>query len=167
VVGAGGESELAQALEGVVAPVVASHGLTLVDLDLRGTGRRRLLRVAVDKAAGIGIEDCRRLSDELGDVLDAADLFPGSYDLEVSSPGLDRELRKERELNWAVGKRVRAWVREPVEGRRELAGRLAGVAEGFLTVDETTGPCQVPRALLTKVRLELEPAGAAGAGRGR
>jgi ribosome maturation factor RimP len=146
---------LADEVERVVTPVVAAHGLVLVDVDLRGGGRRSVLRVFVDKPGGVGIEDCRRLSDELGDVLDVSGLLPGSYDLEVSSPGLDRELRKERELRWAVGKPVRAWLREALDGRREVAGRLVEVGATALTLAETAGPCQVPRALVTKVRLEV------------
>lgn len=156
---------LAEEVERVVTPVVAAHGLVLVDVDLRGGGRRSVLRVFVDKPGGVGIDDCHRLSEELGDVLDVSSLLSGSYDLEVSSPGLDRELRKDRELRWAVGKPVRAWLREPLHGRREVAGRLVEVGETSLTLDDVAGPCQVPRALLTKVRLETEPRGAVRAGK--
>ena len=150
---------LSEAIEGVVAPVVRAHGLTLVDLDLRRGGRRIALRFYVDKSGGVTIEDCRRFSEEIGDALDVSGLLTDTYDLEVSSPGLDRELRKDRELRWAVGKRVRMWTREPLDGRREFAGRLVEVAEAFLTLAEATDPRQVPRALLTKVRLEVEPRG--------
>jgi ribosome maturation factor RimP len=145
------------AIEAVAAPVLRAHGLTLVDLDLRGeAGARAVLRFFVDKAGGVTIEDCRRFSQEVGDLLDVADLLPGRFDLEVSSPGLDRELRKDRELRWAVGKQVRAWTREPVEDRREFVGRLVEVGEAFLTLADGAGARQVPRALLTKVRLEAE-----------
>jgi ribosome maturation factor RimP len=158
---------LAEEIERVVTPVVAAHRLILVDVDLRGGGRRSVLRVFVDKPGGTGVDDCRRLSEELGDVLDASDLLAGSYDLEVSSPGLDRELRKERELRWAIGKPVRAWLREPHDGRREVAGRLVEVDETSLTLEEAAGRCQVPRDLLTKVRLELEPRRSARVGGSR
>jgi ribosome maturation factor RimP len=152
---------LSEALAGVVAPVIRAHGLTLVDLDLRRGGRRSLLRLYVDKPGGVTIEDCRRLSEEVGDLLDVSSLLPESYDLEVSSPGLDRELKKDRELRWAVGKRVRMWTREPLDGQRELAGRLVEVGETFLTRAEAGGLRQIPRVLLTKVRLEVEPRGSA------
>jgi len=145
----------ADAIERLAAPVVEAHGLTLVDLELAG-GRRMVLRFFVDKPGGVGIEDCQRFSREIGDLLDVADLVRGSFDLEVSSPGLDRELKKDRELRWALGKRVRAWAREPVDGQREFIGRLEEVGEAFLTLAEAAGRRQVPRALLTKVRLEVE-----------
>src|SRR6266852_8805006 len=90
-------------IEGVVQPVLRDHGLTLVDLEWRPRRPRGVLRLYVDKPGGVGIGDCERLSRELGDVLDAAAVIDGGYDLEVSSPGLDRQLRKEREFRWAVG----------------------------------------------------------------
>ena len=119
------------AIESTVSPVALAHGLSLVDLDFRREGRRWVLRLFVDKPGGVGIGDCQRLSRELGDVLDVAGLIEESYDLEVSSPGLDRELRKEREFRWAIGKPIRCWVREPVEGQREvrrIARRVVGRA---------------------------------------
>src|SRR5262249_19797869 len=79
-----------------------------------------LLRLYVDKPGGVGIADCERLSREIGDVLDAAAVIEGGYDLEVSSPGLDRQLRKEREYRWAVGRQVRCWL----AGGAEVRGRL-------------------------------------------
>ena len=151
---AGARSE---AMEAVVLPVVQAYGLTLVDLDVRGSVRRTLVRLAVDRPGGVGIEDCRRLSDEVGDVLDASGLLPGSYDLEVSSPGLERELCSERELRWAVGRLVRVYTRELVDGRRELVGRLAEVGETALIVSAAAEPLPVPRALIARIRLEMEP----------
>ena len=146
-----------EAIEALAAPVLESHGLTLVDVELAGGGRRSVLRFYLDKPGGVTIDDCQRFSREIGDLLDVEDLVRGSFDLEVSSPGLDRELKKDRELAWAVGKDVRAWTRELVDGRREFVGRLLEVGEAFLTLAEAAGRRQVPRALLTKVRLEAEP----------
>src|SRR5213594_4845913 len=94
----------ADQIEEVVMPVLRDHGLELVDLEWRGLRPRGVLRLFVDKPGGIEVGDCERLSREVGDVLDAAAVIEGGYDLEVSSPGLDRQLRKEREYRWAVGK---------------------------------------------------------------
>jgi ribosome maturation factor RimP len=146
---------LAGAIETLAGPVLAAHGLTLVDVDVAG-GPRTVIRFFIDKPGGVGLDDCQRFSREIGDLLDVANLVPESFDLEVSSPGLDRELKKDREFHWAVGRQVHAFTREPVEGRREFIGRLDEVGEGFLTLAEAAGRRQVPRALLTKVRLEVE-----------
>ena len=149
---------LETAVETVVLPAVQAHGLSLVDLEVRGNGRRTAVRIYVDKPGGVTIDDCQALSYEVGDLIDVSNLVPRSYDLEVSSPGLDRELRKDRELRWATGRLVRVWTREPVDGRREILGRLVLVDEAALVVAslDSDGPVQVPRSLLAKVRLEVE-----------
>lgn len=141
-------------VEAVVGPVLASHGLVLVDSEWRREGRRWVLRFFVDGPNGVTIGDCQAVSREAGDLLDVSGLIEPAYDLEVSSPGLDRELRKERELAWALGRQVRCWVREPIEGRTEWSGRLATVSAEAIGLEEPGGQArQVPRALLTKVRL--------------
>jgi ribosome maturation factor RimP len=113
------------------------------------------------------VGECQDLSYEVGDLIDVANLVPGSYDLEVSSPGLDRELRKDREFRWASGRAVRVWTREPVDGHREISGQLVAVDEGDLTLATLDGSRRVPRNLVTKARLEVEPRGAAGPRRSR
>jgi ribosome maturation factor RimP len=139
-------------IEEVVQPVLRDHGLTLVDLEWRGHRPRGMLRVFVDKPGGVGIEDCQRASREMGDVLDAAGLIEEGYDLEVSSPGLDRQLRKDRELRWAVGKRVRCWL----AGGEEHQGRLVDVDEARLTLDDDGQRRELPRDRVTKARLDAE-----------
>jgi Uncharacterized protein conserved in bacteria len=141
-------------VEAVASPVLEAHGLSLVDAEWRREGRRWVLRFYVDKPGGVGIADCQRFSREMGDVLDVSGLIPEPYDLEVSSPGLDRELKKDREFAWAVGREVHCWVREPLDGRRELTGVLVEVTPESLTVAEAGGmPYAVPRRLLSKARL--------------
>ena len=144
-------------IETLVSPVLQEHGLSLVDLQWRREGRRFVLRFYVDKKSGIGVADSRRFSHEVGDLLDAANLIPDSYDLEVSSPGLTRELRTEREWRWAQGKRVRCWVASPLEGRMELTGRLLEATEGQLRLEDDDGrQCQLERRNVTRARLELD-----------
>jgi ribosome maturation factor RimP len=145
------DAQLAR-LEEVIQPVLREHGLELVDLDWRGVRPRGVLRVFVDKMGGVRLADCERLSRELGDILDVASVIEGAYDLEVSSPGLDRTLRKEREFRWALGKRVRCWV----AGGEEFAGRLAEVGDERLVLERAGQRVEVSRAALTKARLDIE-----------
>ena len=139
-------------IEETVAPVVADHGLLLVDVEWRELRPRGLLRLYVDKPGGVGIADCERLSREIGDVLDAAAVIEGGYDLEVSSPGLDRQLRKEREYRWAVGRQVRCWL----AGGTEVRGRLTAVTADRLVLDRGGEQVELERADVTKARLEAE-----------
>ena len=149
-----GEAWLSK-VEAAVIPVLASHGLGLVDVEWRREGRRWVLRFFVDKAGGVTVGDCQAFSREAGDVLDVSGLIEPAYDLEVSSPGLDRELKKDREFAWAVGREIHCWVREPVESRIEFAGRLAAVTASHLVLAEDGGAMRaVPRRLVTKARLD-------------
>lgn len=140
-------------IEGVVQPVLRDHGLTLVDLEWRPRRPRGVLRLFVDKPGGVGIDDCQRLSREVGDVLDASALIEEAYDLEVSSPGLDRQLRTDREFRWAGGKRVRCWL----AGGQEIRGRLVGIDGGQLVLEQDDGTeVKLDRASVTKVRLDAD-----------
>jgi ribosome maturation factor RimP len=146
------ETERIAMIEDVVVPVMRDHGLELVDLEWKASRPRGVLRLYVDKPGGVGIGDCERLSREIGDVLDAAAFIEGGYDLEVSSPGLDRQLRTEREFRWAVGKRVRCWLTDG----REVRGRLAAVTLDRLVLDGSGDQVELGRADVAKARLEAE-----------
>jgi ribosome maturation factor RimP len=146
------EEERSARLEEVIEPVLRDHGLELVELEWRPRRPRSVLRVFVDKPGGVGIRDCERVSREVGDLLDVAGLIEESYDLEVSSPGLDRVLRSEREYRWARGKRVRCWL----SNGREVRGRLMEVGADWLVLDGEGGPVELPRAEVAKARLEAD-----------
>lgn len=146
------EDERQLRIEEVVQPVLLDHGLTLVDLEFRPRRPRGVLRLFVDKPGGVGIDDCQRVSREVGDVLDASALIEEAYDLEVSSPGLDRQLRKDREFRWAVGKRVQCWL----AGGEEVRGRLVGIDGGFVLLEQAGGETKLDRASITKAKLDAD-----------
>src|SRR5438034_5927413 len=146
------ETDRGALIEEAVSPVVGEHGLELVDLEWRALRPRGVLRLYVDKPGGIEVGDCARLSREIGDVLDAAAVIEGGYDLEVSSPGLERQLRKEREFRWAVGKQVRCWL----AGGAEVCGRLTAVTADRLVLDRGGEQVELGRADVTKAGLEAE-----------
>jgi len=123
--------------------VAASSGLEIVEIELLGGGKGRVLRVFLDKPAagaaplaGVTHEDCANFSREFGTILDVEDVVPGgSYTLEVSSPGLDRKLTKPADFNRFVGSRVKLMTREPVNNNRHFEGRLESFQDGRLTLD--------------------------------
>lgn len=116
--------------------VTTSQGLELVELEFRGGGKARMLRLYIDKLGGVTHEDCAQLSREISTILDVEDAVPGGpYLLEVSSPGLDRKLLKPADYERFAGSRVRLLTREPVEGNRHWEGRLEGLRDGRVAVE--------------------------------
>lgn len=146
------DEERGPQIEQVIEPVLRDHGLELVDLEYRARRPRSILRVFVDKPGGVGIGDCERVSREVGDLLDVAGVIEESYDLEVSSPGLDRLLRTEREYRWALGKRVRCWLGDG----REMRGRLVEATTERLVLDQDGQRVELPRVGVAKTRLDAE-----------
>ena len=125
--------------------VAASSGLEVVEIEFRGGGKARMLRVFLDKVsaaagdplAGVTHEDCAKFSREFGTILDVEDAVPGSYTLEVSSPGLDRKLSRAADFERFTGSRVRVMTRQPVNNNRQFEGRLEGFRDGRLALDLT------------------------------
>src|SRR5438477_3876374 len=123
----------------VVERVAASQGLEVVELELRGGGKSRMLRIFIDKPDGVTHEDCANLSREIGTILDVEDAIPGgSYTLEVSSPGLDRKLVRPADYERFTGSRVKLTTRNPVNGNRFFEGKLESFQQGRLTLDMST-----------------------------
>ena len=118
--------ELVNALRGIAQRVVEETGLELVELSLRGSSRRRLLRVDVDRAGpqGVDIDDCQRISAALGEVLEADGLLEDSYVLEVSSPGLDRQITSPADYRRNTGRRIMVKTREAIDGKQQWKGVL-------------------------------------------
>jgi len=117
--------------------VATSEGLHLVDVELKGGNSNALLRVYIDKAAGVSHADCALVSEQLSAMLDVEDLFPGRYVLEVSSPGLDRKLSRREDFQRFTGSLVKIQTFEPIRNNRHWQGRLvAGAAEAnIVTLD--------------------------------
>ncbi len=111
----------------IAEPLVAHEGLEMVDVEFRRENRGMVLRLFLDRSGGISLDDLTRFSRQLGDVLDAHDAVPGSYTLEVSSPGINRRLRRPDHFRRYLGKKVRVRTTFPSEGRRDFVGILHAV----------------------------------------
>ena len=119
--------DIPESLRAIVEPVVEDHGLELVDAGVHGGPGRTRVCVVVDTHAGDGrvpVDQCARVSREVGHGLDAHDVVSGAYLLEVTSPGVDRVLAREKDFQGAVGGPVAVETREPLAGRRRFRGRL-------------------------------------------
>ena len=118
--------------------IAQSSGLELVDLELLGGGKARVLRVYIDKPGGVTHDDCSNFSREAGTIFDVEEAVPGgSYTLEVSSPGLDRKLTKAAEFERFQGSLVKLTTHEPLDGNRHFEGRLEKFENGRLTLDQS------------------------------
>ncbi len=124
--------------------------IEIVEVELRGAGKARLLRVYIDKPGGVTHGDCELISERLGRLLDEEDAVPSdSYTLEVSSPGLERRLTRPRDFERVVGQRIRLTVRNPIEGQTRFEGKLTGFAGGTLEME--TAPQHLVRVPLDQV----------------
>ena len=120
----------------IAGRVAATHGVELVEVEMRGGGKARSLRITIDKAEGVTHDDCANVSRGLSVVLDVEDAIPGGpYTLEVSSPGLDRKLIRAEDYVRFRGSRIRLMTRQPVQGNRHFEGRLQSFADGRLTLE--------------------------------
>ncbi|RLB13143.1 MAG: ribosome maturation factor RimP [Deltaproteobacteria bacterium] len=137
----------------LIEPVVEDLGLELVDVEYVTERGRWILRIYIDKTGGVTVDDCALVSNEIGDLIDVKDIIAGHYVLEVSSPGLNRPLRKEKDFIWATGKRIKVRTKMPVEGRRNFTGLLRSCQKGVIRLDLDSGEVELPLGDLEKANL--------------
>jgi ribosome maturation factor RimP len=143
------KEEIVAKIAEIAERVADSEGIEIVDVQLLGAGRGRLLRIFIDRPAGdtsedrphgVSHADCEFISRQVGTILDIEDVIPGdSYTLEVSSPGLERKLSKAKDFERFVGQKAKVVLREPVENQRSWEGRLAGISEGIVALEPAAG----------------------------
>ncbi len=151
----GKAKELYEKLE----PLAEAMGLKIIEMDIPG-GNNGIFRIYIDslKGEGVGLEDCAKFSPVVSDYLDAMDVFPFKYYLEVSSPGLDRPIRRWDELELFVGKKVSVKLREKLENRRKFECVLAGVDEDSQAILLKDGErdYRIGKELIRKITLVWE-----------
>jgi len=132
----------------LVETTVNGLGYELVDLERSGRG---MLRVFIDKPEGISVDDCQIVSNQLTRLFMVENV---DYDrLEVSSPGLDRPLKKEADFSRFAGEKVQLKLRMPLDGRKNFVGMIAGVSDGILQLDVDGSPVTIELSNLDKARL--------------
>jgi ribosome maturation factor RimP len=137
------KEEIVAKITEIAERVGMPEGIEIVEVQLLGAGRGRLLRIFIDRATsgdGVSHADCEFISRQVGTILDIEDVIPGdSYTLEVSSPGLERKLSKARDFERFVGQKAKVVLREPVENQRSWEGKLAGISEGVVALEPAAG----------------------------
>jgi len=142
------KEEIVAKIAEIAERVADPEGIEIVDVELLGSGRGRLLRIYIDRPQpasdlvslerphGVSHADCEFISQQVGTILDIEDVIPGdSYTLEVSSPGLERKLSKAKDFERFVGQKAKVVLREPVENQRRWEGRLAGISQGIVALE--------------------------------
>ncbi len=119
----------------VISPVLDDMGLELVDIEYLSEHGKWILRIYIDKAGGVTVGDCARISREVSDLIDVEEIFQHEYVLEVSSPGLNRRLKREKDFLKALGKKIKVKMVAPINGRRNFIGYLHSLHDGSLYID--------------------------------
>jgi ribosome maturation factor RimP len=151
---------LPERIETQIEKIVTSEGLELVHVEYRKQGRVYLLRVDIDKEGGVNLEDCENIAHQVGTWLDVEDPVPGEYELQVSSPGLDRRFYKESDYEKFMGRLVRVKTSRPIRGLHVIVGRLEQYdGRNIVVVDEQVKKdpnYEIPLADIKETRLEVE-----------
>jgi ribosome maturation factor RimP len=153
-------SELPERVENQIDRIVTSEGLELVHVEYRKHGRTYLLRIDIDKEGGVNLEDCENIAHQVGTYLDVDDPIPGEYELQVSSPGLDRKFYRESDYEKFLGRLVRVKTSRPIRGLHVIVGRLKEHdGRKIVVTDEQVKKnpdYEIPLADIKETRLEVE-----------
>ena len=157
-------SDVAEQVRGIASRVAGSFGLEIFDVQFRREARGMVLRVRIDRPGsgapgeeGVTVEDCASVSRDLSAILDVEDVVPTAYVLEVSSPGLDRPLRRADEYRRFSGRRAKLVMREAVDGQMFLKGRLGGMDASHVLIETDDGQRhRVPLGVISRANLEVE-----------
>lgn len=150
------ESPLVRRLTQLVVPVVEDLGCELIELQFRREAPGWVLRLVIDHENGIGIDDCARISREVAHLLEVEDPIEQAYSLEVSSPGLDRPLKKEKDFLRCKGKKAKVVVTAPIDGQNQCVGLIEDVTQESVTLRTDHGIIEIPFNRMKKARLVVE-----------
>ena len=148
--------EYEQKTEAILTPIVESRGFELVDVEYVKEGGSWYLRGYIDKQGGITVNDCEDVSRAFSDILDEQDFIEDSYIMEISSPGLDRPLKKEKDFKRSLGKLVEIRTYRPIEKQKEFCGILNAYDSNSVTIDEDGTERTFDKKDIALIRLAIE-----------
>lgn len=144
-------------IQEITARIANENNLELVHTQIVGANKNLTVRVFIDKPGGVTHDDCSAVSRKLDAILDAEDFIPGNYLLEVSSPGLERELYSLKDFEKFVGNLAKVKTNEAFDGQRNFRGRIAGIEDGAIVFeDKSKGTVRFPYAAVAKANLEID-----------
>jgi ribosome maturation factor RimP len=144
-------------IKNIAENAVSEENLELVHVEMIGSVKNPTVRVFIDKPAGVTIDDCANVSRRMSAVLDVEDFIPSSYMLEVSSPGLERELYSLKDFEKFAGNPAKVKTTQPIGGQKNFSGRIVEVkGEEIVFEDRTNGMVQFPYNTVAKANLEVD-----------
>ena len=150
------QSIITENISSLIEPVLDDLGFELFDIEFLSERGRWVLRIYIDGEGGIRLDDCALVSREIGDLIEVKDIIKHPYVLEVSSPGLNRPLKREKDCEMAIGKKIKVNMLIPLNGRRNFTGYLRNFMGGLLYLETENGLIQIPFQDIKKANLEYE-----------
>jgi ribosome maturation factor RimP len=146
-----------ESIRRIATEAAAASDVEFVHSEVVGSKRNMTVRVYIDKPGGVTLEDCSVVSKRMEAVLDADDLIPSAYLLEVSSPGLERELYSAADFEKFIGQRVKVKLANAIDNQKVFIGRIAAVEDGEIVIEEKTrGTIKFPHSEVTKANLRVD-----------
>jgi len=149
------DQELISSLWAMIEPILDPEGIELVELEFKLEAGRRVLRIYIDTPGGVTLDDCELVNRQVGALLDIKDPIDRSYTLEVSSPGINRVLRREKDFRSFAGSPVRIRTRRKIDGQRNFYGTLKGMENSRIILDVDGNRVEINPEDLEKARLDL------------
>ncbi len=146
--------DLLQKLEVIVLPVLRAHGVDFIEAQIKGGRNSQTVRIFIDTKGGISLDKCAVISREIAAHLDVADMFPGRYRLEVSSPGIDRPLRTVRDYERNIGRQIRIQYRHDA-ATSAIEGKIIGVRDEQVEVDGQQGSQLISLDAIEMAKIQL------------
>lgn len=142
-------------VEELITPLILQEGLELVDVEYQKEGPDWFLRIFIDKPGGVNLDDCEKISNLVSSVLDSADIIPQKYYLEVSSPGVERPLKKPEDFERFRGSEITVRTKAKIEGSKNFQGVLAGYEDDHVVLETGDGLIRIPFHLIGKAKLKV------------
>ena len=147
---------LIESLRELIEPTILSEGMELIDIEYFRESRGWVLRIYIDKEGGLNLNHCSQISEQIGDLIEVKDLIPHSYYLEVSSPGLNRPLKKEKDFITYVGETIKVKTFKPIDQKRNFQGKLLGYKEGKVIMRLDSQEVHIPFSLISKANIQYQ-----------
>ena len=148
--------EIIDRVQIIANPILSNEGMELVDIEYRREAKGWVLRLYIDREGGATLNDCTRVSQDVGRGLDVEDFISTPYTLEISSPGLNRPLKKEEDFIKYRNRLIKVKTFSPMENRRRFKGKLLGVSGNRVEIETEEGVFQIPLSNVAKANLEIE-----------